>query len=77
MPAGHPELQKLEHADQNDGNCRGEQPMSRVSQTERQSDQDKCQRVFTVLAKIGMRSKPRRTERCEDDGCGQKPGDNP
>ena len=46
-----------------------------IGQAEGQSDQDKGERVFAVLAEIGMRPKAGRSQRGEGDGGGQQPGE--
>ncbi len=54
-----------------------EQATLRVGEAERQSDQHEGQRVFAVLAELGVRPKPRGTERGESHSSGQEPGDDP
>ena len=55
VPTRHPKLQEFERTNKNNGHRGGEQPMSGVSQTERQPDQHEGQRVLALLAEIGMR----------------------
>jgi hypothetical protein len=52
-----------------------QQSMPAVGGAESQSDQDERQRMFAVLAEVGVRPKPGWTQRCERDGGGEKPGE--
>jgi hypothetical protein len=51
VPSRCPELQDFDQAGEGDGNCRHQQPASRVGHAEGQAQQHESKRVFTVMPK--------------------------
>src|SRR5258707_13547487 len=75
MPSRRPKLQDFERADQDHGDRRRQQPVAAIGQAERDADQDEGERMFAVLAEVGVRAKGWRSQRCEGNRCRQRPGE--
>ena len=75
MPSRRPELQEFEAADPGYGNRTCQQSMLRVGQSECQPQQHEGERVFAVLAEVGVRPEPWWPEGSKGDGSGEKPGE--
>ncbi len=75
MASGCPKLHQLEHADQDHRNGRGRPAaLPRIGEAEGQSNQDEGERMFAVLAEVGMGPQAGRPEGCESDGGREQPG---
>jgi hypothetical protein len=74
MPSGRPELQDFDESNSDNGKHRREQSMPGIGCAKCQSDQNERERMLAVLTEGGVRTEPRRSQRRERDGGGQKPG---
>jgi hypothetical protein len=74
MPAGRPQLRKLQRTDQDDRNGRGQHTMLPVGEAECQTDQHESQRVFAILPEIGVRPVARWAQSRKSHGGGKQPG---
>lgn len=61
MSSRRPELEEFKNSDHQNRNAGRKQPLARIGQPERQSDQEKSERVLAILAEIGMRAVLRRS----------------
>ncbi len=69
-----PKLKDFESSDHQNRDDRREQPVSWIGEAERQSDQNKSERVLAVLTEIGVRAVPRRSQRGNGYRCREQPG---
>jgi len=75
MPTRCPELQNFEEADCHDRDTYGGQSMLRVGKAEGKSNQDEGERVFAILAEVGVRPHECWPERRERHRSGEQPGE--
>ena len=72
-----PELHQFEQADQDDRNGRDGRAALPVGETEGQPDQNEGERVFAVLAEVGMGAQAWGPERCKGHGSREQPSEGP